>query len=258
MRAHGTRTKYVHDGCRCLPCRVAATNYETARQAARRLPWRVVYIPMRGEWAVMHRETHEIIERTSDRQEAHRLRDSRNEGERLPDPIWANPKTVAAVKQHLVYLQTHGVGLRRVGEVSGVSRTRLMGIIHDRSYNRNRPKRQRLRQQTAERILGVTVSEAASGACVPGSETWGLLGVLLAAGYSKAALARMLGYRRGAIQFRHAPARITARNARKVRALYEALWKADARVRQAMGDAPNDGSAAERKRFRSLERLGTR
>ena len=35
-RPHGTRAKYLHEGCRCFSCRVANANAETARAAARR------------------------------------------------------------------------------------------------------------------------------------------------------------------------------------------------------------------------------
>lgn len=38
MIKHGTRSKYVNDGCRCRPCTIAASKEVTARRLARLTP----------------------------------------------------------------------------------------------------------------------------------------------------------------------------------------------------------------------------
>ena len=258
MRDHGTRTKYVHDGCRCLPCRVAATNYETARQAARRKPWRVRHVlgpgPYYGGneyvWMVVRHDGTGSGHVVHSREEAYRLRNRLNRAEQRPDPIWASGTTDRQVREHLAYLAREGVGLHQVAHVTRVSRSRLVEIARGRAKRKGRPEVRRLRHATAERILGVGLSDAAPRARVDAAETWRLIEVLLRAGYTKGRLALMLGASRPALQLR--ADRVTARNARKVRALYEALWNTDPRVRQAADDAPNDAAAAERKRFRKL------
>lgn len=46
IRSHGTRARYVHDGCRCGPCREANAAYQRARRrpstskgGAEAMPW---------------------------------------------------------------------------------------------------------------------------------------------------------------------------------------------------------------------------
>lgn len=198
-RAHGTRTKYMHDGCRCLPCRLANTRYETERYARTAPPWRVRCVGIHRKYLVQHRETKSIDLRTFDAAEAFARRDALNAQAKsidLREPLWASPGTVGAVRRHLATLAAGGVSLRRVEALAGVSRTRLLEVKNQRTYHHDRPRRRRLRQETAERILGVqTIATPAAGARVPAGPTWALIDALLARGVSKTAIARALGSR---------------------------------------------------------------
>ena len=89
------------------------------------------------------------------------------------------------IKEHLEWLRDGGVGLRRVAEVSGVSRSALTDIAAGRQ--------RRLRPATGERIMAVGRRDAAAGALVDGAGTWELLERLLAAGCSRTWIARQLG-----------------------------------------------------------------
>jgi len=89
------------------------------------------------------------------------------------------------IREHLEWLRTGGVGLRRVAEVSGVSRSALTDIAAGRQ--------RRLRPTTGERIMAVSRRDGAAGALVDGAGTWELLERLLAAGCSRTWIARQLG-----------------------------------------------------------------
>lgn len=109
----------------------------------------------------------------------------RDRAARRPDG--GTPAYVPAgrVREHLEWLRDGGVGLRRVAEVSGVSRSALTDIAAGRQ--------RRLRPATGERIMAVSRRDAAAGALVDGSGTWELLERLLAAGCSRTWIARQLG-----------------------------------------------------------------
>lgn len=132
---------------------------------------------------------------------------------------WNGLVSVAKARGHLAALSEFGVGRHAVADASGVSGSILWSIIKGDKKN--------IRARTERAILAVTVDQAADRALIDAGETWKLIDELLADGYSKAALARQLGYRTRALQLnRH---KVTARNAYEVRRLYERLRKVEAK-----------------------------
>lgn len=65
--AHGTRARYGMGKCRCLPCRAAASEYESQRQFAIKGPWRVDGRGGRTRVAVRNVVTGEVDLRTEER-----------------------------------------------------------------------------------------------------------------------------------------------------------------------------------------------
>lgn len=233
-REHGTRTKYAHDRCRCLPCRMANSRYETARQAARRMPWRVHSVGGGRLWIVRSADTREIAVRTHDPLEAAVRRDELNATFRrvadLREPLWASRGTVGTVRRHLAALAACGIGLHQVARLARLSRQRLQEIARGRGLRPDRPRRRRLKQATAERILAVMTTGAAPGARVPAAETWRIVGELLAAGWTKGRIAQALGAERAALQLGRD--RVLRRNADAVRVLHDDLWPELAGLRE--------------------------
>ena len=115
---------------------------------------------------------------------------------------------------HLWKLSRAGVGRRAVGDVTDLSDSILHEIRHRR--------RLRIRARTERKILAVTPELARTDrAKVPASKAWRLIEQLLEEGFTKAALAKLLGYRSPALQLRRD--RITARNEQRVIALHRRL-----------------------------------
>jgi hypothetical protein len=249
VRAHGTRACYVFGpegrgkGCRCYACRVANARAVTELATARRPPWRLVYISRLTAWGVMHRETHELVLRTRDREKAAGLRDELNNRDAPQDPVWLSAYEERSLRRHLRTLAEMGLSNKAIARAAGVNPKTLVTIrlgydpapYRDRGQGyivrsrREGPKR--IRRSTAERILAVSRSDAGNCDLVDATDTWALLDVLCRAGYPKAHLAELLGYRSRALQIQRL--RIAGRTERKVRDLYKQLWRQDARVRLA-------------------------
>lgn len=90
-------------------------------------------------------------------------------------------------------------------------------MIHE-IKNGDRP---RIRARTERKILAVTPAQRADQAKVPAAKAWRLLEQLMIEGYTKRAIAKLLGYRSPALQLRRD--RITARNEQRVIALHRRL-----------------------------------
>jgi hypothetical protein len=251
VRTHGSRACYVWGpeggrgkGCRCFPCRVANARAVSTLSSARRPPWRLVYVPVKGVWNVIHTGTWEVLVRTRDREEAHRFRDELNRRDASADPVWLSAVEKAALRKHLNRLQAMGLSVNAIARAAGVNRKTITSIKlgYDPAPDRDRgqghrPKRhrggpRRTRRGTAERLLAVGRSQAGNCDLIDAGETWELLETLCRAGYPKAQIAGMLGSGTPSLQFRRD--RITGRTARRVRDLFERLWKEDPRVRLAM------------------------
>jgi hypothetical protein len=220
-RAHGTRVKYVVEHCRCAPCRDASRRYERERLARHRPMFRIRHVGG-GRWIVCHQRRGTLPERFTARADASALCDAMNAESRAlgftPEPLWAAPGLVTSVRRELRSLAARGVGLRRVAMLLGCSRSRLLELVHDRSYHPNRPRHRRLKFVTAQRILGLgPAGTPAPGAIVPAADTWRRVEVLRTRGLSKAAIARALGKQTPALQLGRE--RVLARNAAAVAAL---------------------------------------
>lgn len=160
---HGVRLRYMA-GCRCRPCRMANTNYETQRAKARKA----------GDW--------------------NGLVDAK------------------AAQQHIVKLGNAGVGRRMVAAASGVSDSSIMAI-----KNGTKPQ---IRARTSRKILAVNESCRGDATLISAKRLWRRINKLLYEGYTKTALAKMLGYSR-ALQFDRKL--VTVSNDARVEALYQRL-----------------------------------
>ncbi len=121
---------------------------------------------------------------------------------------------------HLAELSALNVGRRTVSHVGDVSDTVLMEIIAGR--------KKQIRARTERNILAVTAAAAADGALIPAKPAWKLLNQLIRDGWPKAELARQLGYKAPALQFRKT--QITVRNAYEVEQLHAKLRSCNARA----------------------------
>jgi hypothetical protein len=163
-KPHGTRLKYM-GGCKCMLCRAANSQYETARSAARKA----------GDW-------NGIVSATK-------------------------------ARNHLHKLSSQGVGYKAVGDACDVAKTVLMEIRSGR--------KRRIRQRTERAILAVTGEAAADRALIDADPTWRKLNELLGEGFSKAELARRLGYKSPALQLKKFE--ITAKSAARVDRFYRTI-----------------------------------
>jgi hypothetical protein len=127
---------------------------------------------------------------------------------------WNGIVDAGPARAHLLKLARAGVGRRAVGAVTDISDSILHEIRH-----RRRP---RIRARTERKILAVTAAAARSDrAKVPAAMAWLLIGRLLEEGFTKAGLAKRLGYKSPALQLRRD--RITARNEQRIIALHRKL-----------------------------------
>lgn len=132
---------------------------------------------------------------------------------------WNGLVAADRARAHLAALSAKGLGYRVVADVADVSRSVLQKIINGR--------RQKVRALTERAILAVSEAAAADRAMLPAGPTWALLDELVADGYSKAELARQLGYQRPALQLKRTE--VTVRNAYQVEKLHARLRCVDAR-----------------------------
>lgn len=94
-------------------------------------------------------------------------------------------------RQHIEWLRAHGMGTRRIAELSGVSRSVLRAILGQRC-DRTGAK---IRPETAAKILAVRPDEEnlADAARVPAGATARRLQALIAIGWTRQELARRIG-----------------------------------------------------------------
>lgn len=116
-------------------------------------------------------------------------------------------------RAHLMSLSRRGVGKRAVAAASDV----CMTVIQDIRTGR----KAQIRARTERRILAVTPAMASDRALVKPGRTFKLIEQLCEEGFTKAELARRLGYRNEALQFRKD--RMTARNVARVERLHRSL-----------------------------------
>ena len=128
---------------------------------------------------------------------------------------WNGLVPAVAARRHLLRLSKLGVGRRAVAAACDVSVTIVASI---RSGVRTQ-----IRKRTQDRILGVTRHAVSDAALVPADETWRQIDVLLEEGFTKAELARRLGFASPALQVGRD--RILARTAARVDRLFRMLMK---------------------------------
>lgn len=146
-----------------------------------------------------------------------RAANSRYESERLRARARGDRNPIVdadRAKRHLAKLSRRGVGRRSVAAACDVAHTILRMIICG--------ERKRIRKRTESAILGVDEGARAGNSLVAAGRTRKLMSDLVARGYSKAELARRLGYKTPAIQFL-SKAKVTARIAASVERLYQSI-----------------------------------
>jgi hypothetical protein len=126
---------------------------------------------------------------------------------------WNGLVPAARAREHLLALRAAGVGRRQVSDASGVAEVIVQQI--------GTGSRTNIRARTERRILAVTSQAIGDKALVDAAATWKLLNQLLKWGYTKARLARELGYERPALQLGRS--QVTARTAYDVERLHERL-----------------------------------
>lgn len=124
---------------------------------------------------------------------------------------WNGLVDAAPARRHLQALSAKGVGYKTVGDACDVARSTLTEVLAGR-------KRQ-IRARTSKAILAVTAAAIADHALVDAAGMWRRISVLQADGFSKAELARRLGFKREAIQF--GKKRVLAKTVQRVERFYK-------------------------------------
>lgn len=126
---------------------------------------------------------------------------------------WNGLVSADRARAHLIKLSRAGIGRYAIGAATDIRPQTINDI-------RTGVKRQ-IRARTERKILAVTADVRADGSLVPAARVWKLIRELLAEGYTKRALAKKLGYKAPAIQFRKDF--VTARSEQRVIALHSRL-----------------------------------
>jgi len=234
--AHGTRARYV-TGCRCEPCRASnrasyherkARGLTAAAELAPPAPApleKVFARPDGTTWKRVYRHACPGVRGAPCAFGAHLRKDSKGGvcGGCRMRLAYNGLVGAGRVRRHLKKLSRLGVGRRAVAAAADVSPTTVGEI--------RASKRDQLRADLARRILAVTTEAAADRAKVPAKTTLELVEKLVRRGYRKSELARALGLKNGAIQFRGE--RVTAKTELAVRRLYKRLAQKPAPGRRA-------------------------
>lgn len=124
---------------------------------------------------------------------------------------WNGLVDAGPARRHLQKLSAAGVGYKTVADACDVGRTTLAEVMAGRKL--------KLRARTAKSILAVTAASIADHALVDASPLWRRVKELQGEGFSKAELARRLGFKREAIQF--GKRRVLARTVQRVERFYQ-------------------------------------
>lgn len=97
-------------------------------------------------------------------------------------------------REHIAFLAEHGIGLKTVAKASGVSHGALWKLMYGKRQadGTQKPSR-RIRPETAEKILAVTLDGGADGSRVPAGPTLAAVERLVAAGVPKVRIAERCG-----------------------------------------------------------------
>lgn len=139
---------------------------------------------------------------------------------------WQPYVDIGPTRAHILELKQAGFGEITIGRLAGIHHSNIGTIIRGRSNRSTPPKR--VRPKTAAAILSVDITPDTlpDATIVDSTGTIRRLQALCAAGWPRRELQRRLNvdmgsYARGA--------RVTARTARAVQALYDELWRKDPR-----------------------------
>jgi hypothetical protein len=159
--------------------------------------------------------------------EANRL--AHNERERLlAYGRWQPYVDAAPVRAHIRYLQSCGMGLRTVAALADTDRKRLQAILTGRPERGAGPQ-ERVRPALAAAVLAVepTLENLAPSTPISPLGTRRRAHALVAAGWPQQYLAAHLGMTPSNFGAMLQREYVLARRALQVRAMYDALWRAD-------------------------------
>lgn len=222
-REHGTRAKYVQEKCRCDACKKANRDYYHVRQARGKAAAQLIEAPLRPVEQWWTPPSGERTTRTYSRAcpglngvpcGRHLRKDSKGGvcgvcRERLG----AGLVDAEPARKHLKKLSKQGVGYKSVADAAKVSQSSLFKVMTG--------KRKRVRQEYMQAVLSVDKEAIADKALVSAKKTWELLDKLLEEGFSKAEIARRLGFTTPAIQIKKDF--ITAKTELRVQKLYNTI-----------------------------------
>ncbi len=130
---------------------------------------------------------------------------------KVRDEDWNGLVDAAPARRHLRKLSAAGVGYKSVGDACDVARSTLAEVLTG--------KKTQLRARTAKAILAVSAKAVADHALVDAAPLWRRIAELQCEGFTKAELARRLGFKREAIQF--GKRRVLARTVQRVERFYQ-------------------------------------
>lgn len=131
----------------------------------------------------------------------------------IEPPAPARYVSTNEARQHIDWLRTRGIGLRTIGQRTGLSRSALQQIANGQTTKALRT--------TINRILAVNATTTPGNTLVDATETLRQLDELHQLGHTKASLARRLGHQMPHLQYR--PGKVTETTRRRVAALHAAL-----------------------------------
>ncbi len=129
---------------------------------------------------------------------------------------WNGVIPAGRARRHLKLLSRVGIGRRTVAEISGVPQS----LVHQIKTGRRR----RIRARTERRIFLVTSQAMNEARLVRADSTWRMIGRLLEEGFSRAEIARRLGFRSPCLQIKRT--RVRARTAARVERFYRRVMVA--------------------------------
>ena len=126
---------------------------------------------------------------------------------------WNGLVDASRAREHVQRLSRAGVGKRAVAAASDVAVSVVSAVRSGRKT--------RIRARTERRLLAVTPEMVSDGALIKAGRALRLIDALTEEGFSKAELARRLGYASPALQFTRP--RMRARSAARIQALHSRL-----------------------------------
>ena len=139
---------------------------------------------------------------------------------------WEPYLDVGPCRAHIDDLRAAGIGVDQIAKLAGLSSSHVRGLIYPSSTGK--PPYQRVRRETAERILAVPVEDSsrAANSHVDSTGTRRRLQALIAVGWAQAWLARELHRSPANLRRSMTADTVTARTAQLVNDMYERLWDA--------------------------------